>query len=319
VSRTTLLAGALALALLTAACGDDAPATIQAPATTQAAATTEAPPAAAAFPREVLGVTIPAEPQRIVSASATHTEILFALGIGDRVVAVDLFSDYPAETADLDRIDAFNLNVEAVAGFDPDLVILSFDPGDGVAGFAALGIPAILFPTAPATLEDAYIEWMAVGEAVGAEEAAAGLVADARADIADVMSSVPIAEGEPPTYYHELGEDLYTITSSTFIGSIYAMAGLQNVADPADEAGFGYPQLSAEYLLETDPDFIFLADTVCCGQSAATLGARPGWDTLAAVGAGRVIELDDSLASRWGPRIVDFLETVVASVYAPAE
>jgi iron complex transport system substrate-binding protein len=92
--------------------------------------------------------------------------------------------------------------------------------------------------------------------------------------------------------------------------------GLQNIADPADDSGFGYPQLSAEFILEADPDFIFLADTVCCRQSAATLAERPGWDTLAAVRNGRVIELDDSVASRWGPRIVDFLRIVTTAVYA---
>ena len=302
------MAGALALALLTTACGDTAPV---------ATATTGSPAEAAPFPREVLGTTIPSPPQRILSASATHSEILYALGAGDRIVAVDLFSDYPAAAAEKEQIDAFNLNVEAVAAFDPDLVILSFDPGDAVAGLEALGIPTLLFPTAPATLEDAYAEWAAVGAAVGADPEAAELISTAEAEIEEMLARIPTG-GTPPTYYHELGEDLYSITSDTFIGSIYALAGLQNVADPADDAGFGYPQLSAEYLLTADPDFIFLADTVCCGQSVATLAARPGWETLTAVATGRVVELDDSLASRWGPRITEFLELVVSSVYAPA-
>ena len=302
------MAGALALALLTTACGDTAPV---------ATATTGPPAEAAPFPREVLGTTIPSPPQRILSASATHTEILYALGAGDRIVAVDLFSDYPAAAAEKEQIDAFNLNVEAVAAFDPDLVILSFDPGDAVAGLEALGIPTLLFPTAPATLEDAYAEWAAVGAAVGADPEAAELISAAEAEIEAMLARIPNG-GTSPTYYHELGEDLYSITSETFIGSIYALAGLQNVADPADDAGFGYPQLSAEYLLTADPDFIFLADTVCCGQSVATLAARPGWETLTAVATGRVVELDDSLASRWGPRITEFLELVVSSVYAPA-
>lgn len=313
MSRRTLLAGALALAMLAAACGGGTVSSTTAPSTTS-------PPqsaAAGAFPREVMGVTIPASPERIVSASATHTEILYALGAGERIVAVDLFSNYPAATADKDRIDSFNLNVEAVAAFDPDLVILSFDPGGAVDGLAALGIPALLFPTAPATLEGAYAEWAAVGAAVGADDEAAALVDEARADVDAALAGIP-AGGAPPTYYHELGPELYSITSSTFIGSIYALAGMTNIADPADDAGFGYPQLSAEYLLEADPDFVFLADSVCCGQDAATVAERPGWDTLGAVRNGRVVALDDDVASRWGPRIVEFLETVVAAVYAPA-
>ncbi|MCJ7725480.1 MAG: ABC transporter substrate-binding protein, partial [Acidimicrobiia bacterium] len=136
------------------------------------------------------------------------------------------------------------------------------------------------------------------------------------AEVADMVAHLPAGDGDPPTYYHELGEDLYSITSSTFIGSIYSLAGFRNIADPADETGSGYPQLSAEYILQADPDFIFLADTVCCGQSAATLAGRPGWDTLTAVREGRVIELDDSVASRWGPRIADFLRIVTTAAYA---
>lgn len=263
-----------------------------------------------------MGVTIPAMPERIVSASATHTELLYALGVEDRIVAVDLFSNYPPEAAEKEQIDAFNLNVEAVAAYDPDLVILSYDPGDAVAGFEALGIPTILFPFAPATIEDAYAEWEAVGAAVGADDQASVLIQQARNDIEAVLARVP-TDLEPPTYYHELGPELYSITSNTFIGSIYAMAGMTNIADPADEAGFGYPQLSAEYILEADPDFIFLADTVFAGQNADTVAARPGWETLSAVQEGRVIALNDDLASRWGPRIVEFLETVVAAAYVP--
>ncbi|RMH67259.1 MAG: ABC transporter substrate-binding protein, partial [Actinomyces sp.] len=118
------------------------------------------------------------------------------------------------------------------------------------------------------------------------------------------------------TYYHELDDTLYTVTSGTFVGEIYALFGLENVADPADADGsaFGYPQLSAEYLVDADPDLIFLADTKCCGQSAATVAARPGWDTLTAVREGHVVELDDDIASRWGPRVVDFARAVAAAL-----
>ena len=116
--------------------------------------------------------------------------------------------------------------------------------------------------------------------------------------------------------YHELDDALYTVTSSTFIGEVYAMAGLVNAADPADSDGsfWGYPRLSAEYLLDADPDIIFLADTKCCAQTAAAIAERPGWETLTAVSTGRIVELDDDVASRWGPRIVDFLRAIVDAV-----
>jgi iron complex transport system substrate-binding protein len=103
------------------------------------------------------------------------------------------------------------------------------------------------------------------------------------------------------------------VTSSTFIGQVYALAGLENVADAADPNGefAGYPQLSPEFLVDADPDFIFLADTECCQQSAATLAERPGFDALTAVQEGRVVELSDDVASRWGPRLVDFLRSII--------
>ena len=93
---------------------------------------------------------------------------------------------------------------------------------------------------------------------------------------------------------------------------MYGLFGLANVADPADADGsaWGYPQLSDEYLVDADPDVIFLADTLCCAQSAETVAARPGWDQLTAVQTGRVVELSDDIASRWGPRLVDFIAAI---------
>ena len=119
-----------AAAFFAAACGGSAP-----------GATTTSPPTG--FPREIAGITIIEPPVRIISGSPTHTEILFAIGAGDAVVAVDAFSDYPAEALDLPHLDAFNPSVEGFAALDPDLVIVTFDPNDLVGGLGALGIPVL--------------------------------------------------------------------------------------------------------------------------------------------------------------------------------
>jgi iron complex transport system substrate-binding protein len=113
--------------------------------------------------------------------------------------------------------------------------------------------------------------------------------------------------------FHELSPDYYSATSSTFIGRIYRLFGFKNIADPADSTNSGYPKLSAEYIVSADPQIVVLADSVCCGQTAATVAARPGWQGVAAVRRHRVVTVDDSIASRWGPRIVDFAR-VVATV-----
>ena len=109
---------------------------------------------------------------------------------------------------------------------------------------------------------------------------------------------------------------LFSATSETFIGQVYTLLGLQNIADAADQQGSGYPQLSQEFVIQSNPDLVFLADTICCGQSADTVAARPGWDQLNAVQNGDVIPLSDDVASRWGPRIVDYLAEVAAAMEA---
>src|SRR5262249_19213198 len=106
----------------------------------------------------------------------------------------------------------------------------------------------------------------------------------------------------------------YSVTSKTFVGSLFSMLGLKNIADPSGTADTAYPQLSAEVIVKADPDLIFLADTKCCGQSAATVANRAGWSGCSAVRNGRVIALDDDIASRWGPRVVDLLRAITEAV-----
>jgi iron complex transport system substrate-binding protein len=252
-------------------------------------------------------------PDRIVSISTVATEILFAIGVGDRVVAVDAQSNYPAEVP-ITNLSGFEPNVEAILGFQPDLVVLSYDPGDVVASLEAAGV-ATLLQGAAYTIADAYSQIEVLGSVTGNEKAATALVTDMRAEITSLIDSVE-PRNDSLTYYHELDETLYTVTSSTFIGEVYALAGLVNAADPADADGsaWGYPQVSAEYILDADPDLIFLADTLCCAQDAVTVADRPGWRNLTAVDTGQIVELDDDVASRWGPRIVDFLRVIVDTV-----
>lgn len=255
-------------------------------------------------------VTIEQRPVRIVSLAPTLTEVLFAIGAGDQVVAVDELSNYPEDAPRTD-LSGFEPNLEAVAALDPDLVVVSDDFNDIVSALTAVGIPVIHQPAA-ASLDDTYAQIEQLGAATGNPEAAAGLVASMASEIDDLSGSVE-ERADPLTYYHELDGSLFTVTSETFIGEIYGLAGLENIADAAEGADTLYPQLSAEYIIESDPDLIFLADTQCCGESAETVAARPGWDQITAVSSGAVFALDDDIASRWGPRVVDLLETIVAA------
>jgi len=246
-------------------------------------------------------------PERIVSLSPSATEMLFAIGAGDQVVAADSYSDYPSD-APTTKLSAFEPNVEAIAAYEPDLVVYATDPGDLERSLHQLKIPALEAPAA-AALDDVYAQMSLLGQVTGheADAAAANDALEARID--GVVQQVGDA-GKGTTYYYELDDTFYTVTSDTFIGSVLGMLGMRNIADAAKGAASGYPQLSAEYIVQQDPDLILLADTKCCGQTAATVAKRPGWSNLQAVRDGDVVPLDDDIASRWGPRIADLLEAV---------
>ncbi len=256
----------------------------------------------------------PAEagPQRIVSMSPTSTEVLFAIGAGDLVVAADEYSNHPSQAPAVAGLSNWQPNAEAVLAYEPDLVVLSDE--QIVAPLEAAGV-AVMVAEPAASFEDALAQIIATGQVVGREAQAAQLVDDLRARYDRVVERAagPVAAAGL-TYFHELDDNLFSVTSATFVGATYGALGLTNVADVADPDGFGYPQLSAEYLLEADPDLIFLADGACCGQTAETVSARPGWSTMTAVANQHIFDVDPDIASRWGPRVVDFMEQVVGLI-----
>jgi iron complex transport system substrate-binding protein len=257
-------------------------------------------------------VIIPHKPARIVSLSATATEDLYAVGAGAQVVAVDTYSDYPAN-APRTSLSGFKPNVEAIAGYRPDLVVVSDDTAGIVGQLAKLQIPTLV--EAPASdLDDVYTQLRQIGQATGHSAQAASTVATVQRQIESALKSVP-AMGRPLSVYHELDQTYYSATSHTFIGQVYKRLGLRNIADSAPGSN-PYPQLSSEYIISANPDVIVLADTVCCQQSLATVKARPGWNSIAAVRTGAVVPVKDEIASEWGPRIVLFIQAVVDELKA---
>ncbi len=247
---------------------------------------------------------------RIVSLSPTHTEILYAIGAGDEVVAVDSMSNFPTDAAITD-LSSYEPNVEAIAEYEPDLVVI----GDDFTGLAdqlsQIGIESWVM-SAPVSLDEVYTQIVDLGTAVGHVDGAVELADSMKAEIEGIVESTPPAP-EGTSYFLELDDTLYSVTSNTFVGSLYEMFGLRNIAD-ATEGDTDYPQLSAEFIVSQDPSLIFLADTKCCGASAESIAARPGWDVLSAVKAGNVVELDDDIASRWGPRLVDYVKAIAAAL-----
>jgi iron complex transport system substrate-binding protein len=256
-------------------------------------------------------VTITTQPHRIVTLSSTATEMLFAIGSGSQVIAVDDQSNYPSNVPRT-KLSGFTPNIEAIAGYAPDLVVVADDLGGLVHGMQALNIPILLEPAAK-NLDDSYLQIRQLGSATGHPSEADSLVAKIRSQVGAFVASVA-KPARPLRVYHELDNTYYSATSATFIGQIYKLLGLTNIADAATSATSDYPQLSAEFIVASNPDLIVLGDTKCCQQDLHTVGARPGWGIIAAVKNGQVIGVDDDIASRWGPRIVDFMQTVAAHV-----
>ena len=300
-----LVAAPVGLVLALTACGGDSSDT----------GADAADTSASGYPVTVTGadgeLTLDEQPETIVSMSATATEMLFAIGAGDQVEAADDNSNYPEDAPSTD-LSAFTPNAEAIAGYAPDLVVLSDDLNGIVDALDALSVPTLLLPAAE-TLDDSYEQLEVLGDATGHAEEADEVVADMQDRIAAAVESVP-AEAQGTRVYHELDPSFYSAASSTFIGGIYTQLGLENIADGAPDATGGYPQLSAEYIAGAAPGLIVLADTKCCGETAQTVAQRPAFGSLPAVQDGRILEADDDIASRWGPRIADFAESVADTV-----
>jgi iron complex transport system substrate-binding protein len=246
-------------------------------------------------------------PHRIISLSPTVTEDLFAIGAGKQVIAVDSQSNYPRR-APRTSLSGFTPNVEAIANYHPDLVLISYNPSGFASQLRKLGIKVVDIAAAT-NLKQAYKEIVQLGGLTGHNTGAAAVVHSMKTRLAAIVASVP-GSRRHLRVYHELDPTYYTATSKTFIGSIYKLFGFTDIADAADSTGGGYPQLSAEYIIQQNPQIIVLADTKCCQQTGATVAARPGWSTIAAVKHGRVVGVDDDVASRWGPRIVQFARAV---------
>ena len=290
-----------------------------------AAPSAAAPSVSASFPVTVKAangaVTIKARPARIISLSPTSTEDLYAVGAGKQVVAVDADSNYPPG-APKTSLSGLTPNIEAIARYDPSLVVAYQNTGGLVSGLAKLGIPVLIEP-AVNTLDGVYAQIGQLGQVTGHAAQAQSVVAGMKAQIAADVKNVNETARKDLSYFWELSANpYYSATSSTFIGQIVGLFGLKNIADAADKASdAGYPQLSEEYIVTAKPQIIFLADNQPNdgGQTPAVVAKRPGWAVLPAVRNHEIIPLNDDIASRWGPRLPQLVAQIAQAIeHAPS-
>ncbi len=297
-----------------AACGSDNTA---APGGGQAT-TTSVPTASGSLPAFPLtlndssgtSVTVAAQPQRIVSHSPAITEILFAIGAGPQVVAVDQFSNYPPEAVDLQLVRYSDPDPEQAVVLEPDLIFFSNRQSASVDAFRALDLP-VFFANEADSIDGVLSQIVLIGRLTGHAPAAEALVLDMRTRIDAIAAGVAdVTEG--PTVFYELTDSLFTVAPDSFIGGMLTLLKARNVAEGSTTA---FPQLTAEVVVERNPDVILLAEPPEAGVTLESVAARPGWSQIAAVENGRVIAVDADISSRPGPRIVEGLEIIAKALY----
>jgi iron complex transport system substrate-binding protein len=274
-----------------------------------------ATPAAPAFPVTITDddhqtVTVKAEPRRIVSLVPSMTEILFALGLGDRVVGDTTYCDYPEAAKTKEKVGQFaQIDLEKVVGLSPDLVLATSLHYQTVApALRQRGITVAVFEAAD--VEGVLAQILTIGRLTGRTREAEALTKEMRARLDAVAAKV--AQAPKPRVYWELDAMLYTAGKGSIVDDMITRAGGNNVGRTL--AG-EWPQFNMEALVAADPEVIFLADHGS-GETAGKVASRAGWSGITAVKQGRIVEVDDvNLVSRPGPRVVEAVEYIAKQLH----
>jgi iron complex transport system substrate-binding protein len=350
--RRSASALALILALILSACGTSAPPANQAPSTISAApptavvataapataapatavptessptaAPTEAPPAptssaASVTITDVAGrtVTIGATPEHLISLAPSTTEILFALGLASKIVAVDDFSDYPAEAKGLPKIGGLNgaYNFEQIVALKPDVIFAAgITAPEAIKKLEDLKLNVVVVGAEKTSFESVFADIALVGKATGQPEQATQVTTAMQDQLAALKTTLATAQTKPLVYWELDATDPakpYSVGPGTFVGDIIALAGGENAFAQAESP---FPQVSAEQVVAANPDVIILSDAAY-GITVESVLKRPGWQVIAAVKQQRVAPIDDNLVSRPGPRLVAGLEAAARIIH----
>ena len=249
---------------------------------------------------------------KIISLSTTHTEIIQSLGAENTLVGVDAFSevDFPVEV-----IDAYTVTAEELVPLNPDVVIIAFDFNGIVEGLEAQEINYVLLSPAR-NLDDVYAQIANIGEIVNKKSEASSTIRDMKLEINRIINN---SNYQDTTVYHEIGYSygIYSVNSESLIGEIYNLLGVTNIANSEEDPyGSGYPALSEEMVIESDPDFIVVGHSDYLNKD---LSIRDGWGDISAVQNSRVFFLDDTLASNWGTTTLQLVEALAATFEESAE
>ena len=249
---------------------------------------------------------------KIISLSTTHTEIIQSLEAENTLVGVDAFSevDFPVEI-----IDAYTVTAEELVPLNPDIVIIAFDFNGIVEGLKAQEINYVLLPPAK-NLDDVYAQISTIGDIVNKKNEASSTIRDMKLEINRIINN---SNYQDVNVYHEIGYSygIYSVNSESLIGEIYNLLGVTNIANSEEDPyGSGYPALSEEMVIESNPDFIVVGHSDYLNKD---LSIRDGWSEMSAVQNSRVFFLDDTLASNWGTTTLQLVEVLAATFEESAE
>jgi len=240
---------------------------------------------------------------KIISLSTTHTEIIQSLEAQDTLIAVDAFSevDFPVQ-----RIDAYTVTAEELAPLNPDMVIVAFDFNGIVEGLESQKINYLLLPPAK-NFDDIYSQISTIGELVNKKSEASVKIREMKSEINQILNN---ANYENISVYHEIGYSygIYSVNEESLIGEIYNALGVSNIANSEEDPyGSGYPALTEEMVIESNPDYIVVGHSDYLNKD---LSIREGWENITAVVNSNVFFLDDTLASNWGTTTVQLVEEI---------
>jgi iron complex transport system substrate-binding protein len=311
--RVPLLASVAILALLMISCGSGSSPQPEAD-TSGSGAETPTSAGGSVFPLTVSvsdgqAVTLTRAPQRIVSLSPGHTEILFAIGAGGQVAGTDRFSDYPEEAKTLPKVEYSNTNVESLVALQPDLVIAAGRQRNLTPVFEQAGL-TVLHVEEPGSVAGVVERVRLLGRVTGQEagaEAVASRIEERISAVTDKVASVSAG----PRVYHEIDPKPFAAAPNSFVGDLYTLLKAQNVVPKGESA---YPQIGVEAVIEANPEVIVIGHRLPAG-APDEVRRRPGWNVVSAVKSGRIYVVEDNLVSRPGPRVVEGLEQVARALY----
>ena len=241
--------------------------------------------------------------QRVVSLSTTHTEIIQTLGGENLLVGIDSFSE---SELPIEKIDAFTVTADELVNLNPDLVIVAFDFNGIIDGLEAINLNYVLLPPAR-NFDEVYTQIMEIGNLINKSEESIDLVSEMENDVAEIIESF---SAQNVKVFHEIGYTygIYTVNENSFIGEIYNLLGVDNIANfKEDPFGSGYPEFSEEEILMANPNLIIVGHSDYLNKDLST---RVGWEVITAIQSGNLFFLDENLANNWGTNTVDLLNTL---------